>query len=125
MTLYRGPAVLPMLLTFKEYLLLLPNATVFPFLNIRKQVKYKMTSIKVPNGVATNGSPAANGASPDGSPAAKGVKVNAEQQLWDSYNHLMMSSDVERLRKVFAREELFRKTIDVPGDIVECGVFKG
>ena len=52
-------------------------------------------------------------------------KGDAEQQLWDSYNHLMMSPDVERLRKVFAREELFRRTIDIPGDIVECGVFKG
>lgn len=52
-------------------------------------------------------------------------KGDAEQQLWDSYNHLMMSPDVERMRKVFAREELFRRTIDIPGDIVECGVFKG
>ena len=52
-------------------------------------------------------------------------QADAEQQLWDSYNHLMMSPDVERLRKVFAREELFRRTIDIPGDIVECGVFKG
>lgn len=52
-------------------------------------------------------------------------EVSAEQLVWNSYNHLMMSPDVERLRKVLAREELFRRTIDIPGDIVECGVFKG
>ena len=53
------------------------------------------------------------------------LKAKDDEKLWDSYNHLMMSADVERLRKVLAREELFRKTIDIPGDIVECGVFKG
>ena len=51
-------------------------------------------------------------------------EANVEQLLWDSYNHLMLSPDVERLRKTLAREELFRRTIDIPGDIVECGVFK-
>ena len=55
----------------------------------------------------------------------KHPKMNEEEKLWDSYNDLMMSADVERLRKVLAREELFRMTLDVPGDIVECGVFKG
>lgn len=45
--------------------------------------------------------------------------------IWDAYNLLLLGSDVERLRKLLARYELFRRTIDIPGDIVECGVLKG
>jgi len=45
--------------------------------------------------------------------------------IWDAYNSLLLSHDVERIRKLIARYELLRMTIDVPGDIVECGVFKG
>lgn len=45
--------------------------------------------------------------------------------LWDHYNNLLISEDISRIQKMFARYELFRKTIDVPGDILECGVFKG
>eukprot|EP00118_Oscarella_pearsei_P015622 m.141835 g.141835 ORF g.141835 m.141835 type:complete len:218 (+) comp38348_c1_seq75:3251-3904(+) len=48
-----------------------------------------------------------------------------EESLWDAYNLLSCSSDVDRFRKLLARSELFRKTITIPGDIVECGVFKG
>lgn len=45
--------------------------------------------------------------------------------IWDAYNLLLLGSDTERLRKLLARHELFRMTIDLPGDIVECGVLKG
>jgi len=45
--------------------------------------------------------------------------------LWDSYNNLLLSSDVDRVRKLIARYELFKKVLDVPGSIAECGVFKG
>jgi hypothetical protein len=34
-------------------------------------------------------------------------------------------SDVERLRKFLVREHLFKLVLDIPGDIVELGVFKG
>jgi hypothetical protein len=46
-------------------------------------------------------------------------------EIWDAYNLLLLGPDVERLRKLFARYELFKMSLDVPGDIVECGVFKG
>ena len=36
-----------------------------------------------------------------------------------------MMDDVERLRKFLAKNELFKLCIDLPGDIVELGVFKG
>jgi hypothetical protein len=48
-----------------------------------------------------------------------------DAEIWDAYNCLLLSHDVERIRKLIARYELLRMTIDVPGDIVECGVFKG
>lgn len=43
----------------------------------------------------------------------------------NAYNELLLSGDVGRIRKLLARTDLFRRTLDVPGDIVECGVFKG
>ena len=48
-----------------------------------------------------------------------------EDQLWDSYNNLLLSSDIDRVRKLLCRYELFNMSLPLPGDIVECGVFKG
>lgn len=48
-----------------------------------------------------------------------------ENELWNSYNNLLISSDTDRIRKLIIRFELFKKTLDVPGSIIECGVFKG
>lgn len=48
-----------------------------------------------------------------------------EDKLWDSYNNLLLSNDIDRIRKLIVRYELFRKSLKIPGDIVECGVFKG
>lgn len=49
----------------------------------------------------------------------------ANNALWDSYNTLLLSSDLSRIRKLLVRYDLFQRTLDVPGDIIECGVFKG
>jgi hypothetical protein len=48
-----------------------------------------------------------------------------EKKLWKNYNELFLSEDITRLSKIFSRYDLFKSTIKVPGDIVECGVFKG
>src|SRR6476659_8964076 len=40
-------------------------------------------------------------------------------------NNFNLSSDINRLAKIIAHYELFKLTIDIPGAIVECGVFKG
>ena len=50
---------------------------------------------------------------------------NLDQELWDSYNNLLLSSDTDRIKKLLARYEIFKEALKVPGDIVECGVFKG
>ena len=41
------------------------------------------------------------------------------------YDLFLKETDISRLQKILARYELFRKIIDIPGDICECGVFKG
>ena len=41
------------------------------------------------------------------------------------YDEFLRNTDVNRLQKILARYELFRMVMDRPGDIVECGVFKG
>jgi len=40
-------------------------------------------------------------------------------------NGFYLSCDSSRLSKVIAHYELFKRTLEVPGAIVECGVFKG
>ncbi len=44
---------------------------------------------------------------------------------FDHENAFYLSSDVSRIAKLIAHHELFRRTVEVPGAIVECGVFKG
>jgi hypothetical protein len=41
------------------------------------------------------------------------------------YDQFLALASIDRLQKILARYELFRMIMDVPGDIVECGVFKG
>ena len=44
---------------------------------------------------------------------------------WDSFNAFLLHGATDRFSKILSRYELFRRVVDVPGDIVECGVFKG
>ena len=48
-----------------------------------------------------------------------------DQSFYDSFNTFMLSSDLKVFGKLLARIQLFDKVKDIPGDIVECGVFKG
>lgn len=41
------------------------------------------------------------------------------------YDAFLADTAPDRLQKILARYELFKMTLDVPGDICECGVFKG
>lgn len=47
------------------------------------------------------------------------------QVLFDSFNSFIMSSDRRVFNKLVSRTLLYNMVKDVPGDIVECGVFKG
>lgn len=53
------------------------------------------------------------------------VDLRDESTTWDAYNHLLRSSDIERMRKLLYKNTLYQRILDVPGDIVEVGVFKG
>ncbi len=47
------------------------------------------------------------------------------QEIYDSFNDFIFSNDIMVLSKLIARTLLFEKIKNVPGDIIECGVFKG
>ena len=51
--------------------------------------------------------------------------TNTSQDLFDNFNSFMLSDDKRVFNKLIARTLLYDKVKDVPGDIVECGVFKG
>ena len=50
---------------------------------------------------------------------------NNPQELYDSFNNFMISSDYHVFNKLVARTLIYNSVKDIPGDIVECGVFKG
>jgi hypothetical protein len=51
--------------------------------------------------------------------------INTPQAVYDAFNDLIFSSDTKVLGKLVARTLLAQKTKEIPGDILECGVFKG
>jgi hypothetical protein len=53
------------------------------------------------------------------------VRRDHDARIWDAYHELLLGSDVERMRKLLARYDVLRMVLDLPGDVVECGVFKG
>jgi len=48
------------------------------------------------------------------------IKLN-----FTGYNDMHNYADVTRWAKIMARYEIYKMIIDIPGDIFECGVFKG
>ena len=51
--------------------------------------------------------------------------IETGQDLYDSFNNFILSSDTKVFGKLLARILLLDRVKSVPGDIVECGVFKG
>lgn len=47
------------------------------------------------------------------------------QDFYDSFNNFIISGDLKIFGKLLARIHLFDLIKEIPGDIVECGVFKG
>ena len=46
-------------------------------------------------------------------------------QQWDYENGFYLTSHKSRLPKIIAHYELYKSIVNLPGQIVECGVFKG
>ena len=46
-------------------------------------------------------------------------------KTFDYENNFYLSCDITRISKLLAHYELYKLTSEIPGAIVECGVFKG
>jgi len=51
--------------------------------------------------------------------------ATTSQSVYDAYNNLLFSSDKRVFNKMVKRIELYMDVKDLPGDIMEVGVFKG
>jgi hypothetical protein len=51
--------------------------------------------------------------------------VETSQNIYDNFNGFILSKDIKVFGKLLARSLLLDMVKDIPGDIVECGVFKG
>lgn len=51
--------------------------------------------------------------------------IETQQRIYDGFNEFVISSDIKVFGKLLARTQLMTAVKDVPGDIIECGVFKG
>lgn len=51
--------------------------------------------------------------------------IETRQEIFDGFNNFIMSEDTKVFGKLLSRIELSNKVKNIPGDIVECGVFKG
>lgn len=47
------------------------------------------------------------------------------ENCWDYENGFYLTSHVTRISKLIAQYELYKSIINLPGDVIECGVFKG
>lgn len=55
----------------------------------------------------------------------KNLKNNPKEEIYKSFNEFIFSEDTKLLGKMLHRFEHFLNIKDLPGDIVEIGVFKG
>lgn len=44
---------------------------------------------------------------------------------WEHYNNFHMTCDTRQMNRILSHYELYKTIRDIPGEIVECGVFKG
>lgn len=51
--------------------------------------------------------------------------TSTPQSLFDNFNSFILSNDTRVFNKLISRAVLCDRVKDIPGDIVECGVFKG
>lgn len=58
-------------------------------------------------------------------PMPKNTSSEAALENLALYDDFLAKTGIDRLQKILARYELLTLAQDVPGDIVECGVFKG
>ena len=45
--------------------------------------------------------------------------------MYGMLKHIYLKSDISRIGKLLYHYEIYKKIQNIPGDIIECGVFKG
>ena len=53
------------------------------------------------------------------------ANIKSNQNVYDSFNGFIFSSDRNVFNKLYSRMKFYEMTKHLMGDIVECGVFKG
>ena len=53
------------------------------------------------------------------------IKTPDPNKMYDYETNYHLTLDVSRLGKLIAHYEIYKMVMNVPGSIVECGVFKG
>jgi hypothetical protein len=53
------------------------------------------------------------------------IKLPDFKNAWEYENQFYLSCKTQRISKFIAHYELYKKTLNLSGEIVECGVFKG
>ena len=48
-----------------------------------------------------------------------------EKAIWDSENIYHLKTDTSRISRLIYHYEIYKMIMTLPGDIIECGVFKG
>lgn len=59
------------------------------------------------------------------SPITLELRTKAQSEIYDAFEKFIFSQDTKILAKLVARTLIFEKIINVPGDIVEAGVYRG
>ena len=49
----------------------------------------------------------------------------SESDIWNSENIYHLKTDTTRISNLINHYEIYKKIISLPGDVIECGVFKG
>ena len=55
----------------------------------------------------------------------RSISFEHEKKVWDAENLFYLNSKTSRLAKFIYHYEIYKKIVDIPGDILEFGVFKG
>ena len=52
------------------------------------------------------------------------IRKTKKESYWDYENFFYSTSPPDRIGKILAHYELYKKIVNIPGDIIELGVFK-
>jgi hypothetical protein len=55
----------------------------------------------------------------------RSISFEYEKKLWDAENTFYLQSKPSRIGKFLYHYEIYKKILDIPGDVLEFGVFKG